>query len=158
MSATLHLLHGLPGSGKTTYARELAARHAAVCLSPDEWMVERHGSNPPEARFADYKARITAEVWEQAEAHLREGTDVILDSGFWTRAERDDARRRARHIGAGCLLYAFQCDDSVMLQRVLARSQAAPDTALQINEPAFRVFQDRFQPLEADEPHLAIRT
>jgi len=158
MSVTLHLLHGLPGSGKTTYARELAARHAAVCLSPDEWMVERHGSNPPESQFAGYKANIAAEIWRQAEAHLRAGTDVILDSGFWTRAERDEARQRARQIGVGCLLYAFRGDESVMLQRVLARSQAAPHTALQINEAAFRLFLGRFQPLEPDEPHLEIRT
>ena len=30
---------GLPGSGKTTLARTLAARHAAVRLNPDEWMI-----------------------------------------------------------------------------------------------------------------------
>lgn len=158
MSVTLHLLHGLPGSGKSTYARELAARHAAVCLSPDEWMVERHGSNPPESKFTGYKAKIAADIWRQAEAHLREGMDVILDGGFWTRAERDDARQRARQLGVSCLLYAFRCDEAVMLQRVLARSQAAPDTALQINEAAFGIFQGRFQPLESDEPHLEIRT
>lgn len=157
MSVTLHLLHGLPGSGKTTYARELAARHAAVCLSPDEWMVERHGSNPAESKFADYKAKIATDIWLQAETHLREGTDVIMENGFWTRAERDEARQRARQIGTGCLLYAFRCDEAVMLQRVLARSQAGPDTALEINEAAFRLFQGRFHPLEPDEMHLEIR-
>ena len=35
--ARLILICGLPGSGKTTFARELAPKVPAVRLSPDEW-------------------------------------------------------------------------------------------------------------------------
>ena len=34
---TLFLMVGLPGAGKTTAARELAASHPAPRLTPDEW-------------------------------------------------------------------------------------------------------------------------
>lgn len=157
MAATLHLLHGLPGSGKSSYARDLSRRLDAVCFSPDDWMVARHGNNPPDEKFAEYDAAIRREIWIQAEALLREGRDVILDSGFWTRAGRDEARARAAALGADCRLYAFRCDEATMLARVLARSAGDP-RALQINAEAFRVFQSRFQPLGSDEPHLEIRT
>jgi len=157
MPATLHLLHGLPGAGKSTYAQDLSRRLKAVSFSPDDWMVARHGNNPPIEHFAAYKAAIRDEIWTQAGALLLEGRDVILDSGFWTRAERDDARARASALGVACQLYAFRCDESTMLARVLARSAGDPKS-LQINEAAFRVFQSRFQPLGPDEPHLEIRT
>lgn len=34
----LFVVVGLPGAGKTTVSRSLAARHGAVRLNPDEWM------------------------------------------------------------------------------------------------------------------------
>ena len=36
--ATLHFICGKAASGKTTLARELAARHAAVLFGEDEWL------------------------------------------------------------------------------------------------------------------------
>lgn len=35
----VHLLCGLPGAGKTTYAARLAAENSAVRFSLDEWML-----------------------------------------------------------------------------------------------------------------------
>ena len=38
-SATLVLMVGLPGAGKTTRAKELATAHRALRLTPDHWMI-----------------------------------------------------------------------------------------------------------------------
>lgn len=38
LGRTLFLTVGLPGSGKTTLAREIADRHRILRLTPDEWM------------------------------------------------------------------------------------------------------------------------
>jgi predicted kinase len=35
--ATLHLMIGLPGSGKTTLAKKLEAELGALRLTPEEW-------------------------------------------------------------------------------------------------------------------------
>ena len=37
MTATLHLIFGPIGAGKTTYARDLARRERAVAFVLDEW-------------------------------------------------------------------------------------------------------------------------
>ena len=49
MSPTLHLLCGLPGSGKTTRVRELEAAGEGVLLSADEWV---GALNPDDAESA----------------------------------------------------------------------------------------------------------
>jgi predicted kinase len=44
-SATLVLMVGLPGAGKTTRASELAATHRALRLTPDQWMIPLFGES-----------------------------------------------------------------------------------------------------------------
>ncbi|WP_424949772.1 AAA family ATPase [Deinococcus sp.] len=41
---TLFLMVGLPGSGKTTLAKQLEQRHSAVRFTPDEWMMPLFGA------------------------------------------------------------------------------------------------------------------
>ena len=41
--ATLVLMVGLPAAGKTTRAKELAATHQALRLTPDHWMIPLFG-------------------------------------------------------------------------------------------------------------------
>ena len=43
--ATLFLMVGLPGAGKTTRAKELAAEHGALQLSPDGRMIPLFGES-----------------------------------------------------------------------------------------------------------------
>jgi predicted kinase len=41
----LFLIAGLPGAGKTGRAKELAARHGVLRLSPDAWMIPLFGDS-----------------------------------------------------------------------------------------------------------------
>jgi predicted kinase len=95
------LVGGLPGTGKTSVARGLAARTGAVVLSSDEVRRELdvpvagpapgvdEGRYSPEARRAVYD-----ELLDRAELRLRQGESVVLDAS-WSGA---GARRRARAI------------------------------------------------------------
>ena len=42
-AATMLLIVGLPGAGKTTRAKELAAANRALRLTPDHWMIPLFG-------------------------------------------------------------------------------------------------------------------
>jgi predicted kinase len=46
--ATLHLMVGLPFSGKTTLARKLEQECSALRLTPDEWQVCLFGQDAKE--------------------------------------------------------------------------------------------------------------
>lgn len=154
---TVLLLCGLPGCGKTTFARRLASERDAVILGHDERMVARHGTNPPAEKFAAFAREITEERWAEAARAVADGRDVILDWGFWTRAERDDARRRAAAIGADTVLYLVECDDAVARARTLART-AAGGRVLEINGAAWDVFRARFEPPTSDEAAVSSRS
>ena len=87
---------GLPGAGKTTVARRLATELGAVRLCPDEWLTDL-GFDVFDESARD---RVERRLWAHAEDLLAAQAVVILENGFWNRAERDEKRRRARALGA----------------------------------------------------------
>ncbi|AWN54101.1 AAA family ATPase [Methylobacterium sp. 17Sr1-1] len=155
--ATAHLLFGFLGSGKTTLARDLEHRHRAVRFTPDEWMARLFGENPPAETFPLHAAAILdlmEPIWTRC---LRLGVDVVLDYGFWRRAERDHARRLAEGCGARALLYRVECSEEEARRRVAARNERA-ERSLFIAPETFDVLKERLEPLQADEICLAVET
>lgn len=155
---TIHLIHGFLGSGKTTFAKSLEQDTGAVRFSPDEWMVRLHGTNPAADKFREHEERIAELIWDMAALFLKRGHDVIMDMGFWNRPHRDYAREFARENKAEVKLYALTCQEDTMRRRVLERTRTLHNTALFIDENAFELFKDRFEPLRSDEGHIVIDT
>ena len=155
---TIHLMHGFVGSGKTSYAKRLERELGAFRFTHDEWMVKLYGVDPPQEKFAEYWKRVEELIWEVAARALSLGNDVILDFGFWTRASRDDARQRAKDLGADVKIYSFSCPEELMRARVQQRTAELPEGNLWINDAAFEEFKSRFQPLQDDEEHVVVAT
>jgi len=156
--ATIHLLHGFTGAGKTTFAKKLETEIGAIRFTPDEWMVKLYGVNPPEEKFANYIARIEDLIWQLTSQVLLLEKDVILDFGFWERASRDEAREKAKTLNADTKLYFISTSEQLMRHRVLQRTKDLPEGALVIDENAFELFKSRFEPLGEDEKHVTILT
>lgn len=152
----VHLLHGLPGTGKTTYARRLERKLKAVRFTHDEWMYALYGNNPPAGQFSDYAERIWGLIWEHASRIVAVDRDVIIDGGFWMRASRDAARARVRAFGATPLLYDLRCPQAQADARVLSRSSRASDGVLLINQWALHHFRQSYEPLGDDEERITV--
>jgi predicted kinase len=56
---TLFIIVGLPGSGKTTLARELELQHGALRLTKDDWMMPLFGWG----EFEDKREVVEALLW-----------------------------------------------------------------------------------------------
>jgi aralkylamine N-acetyltransferase len=155
---TVYLIHGLPGSGKTVFARKLATATGAVLLNHDAIRTAVFGFDPPKEGFEECTARIRELIWTLTEKFVRHGVDVILDHGFWSRAERDEARVRSRSFGADPHFYRMVCPDAIADARVLRRNEAADPGTLFVPPGALELFRARFQPMGADELSIPIRT
>lgn len=155
---TLHLIHGFVGAGKTTFARKLESNISAIRFTHDEWMVKLYGYNPPEQKFAEYHARISNLIWELTLKFLHLGQDVILDFGFWSRTDRDEARFRASQANAEIKLYLISCSEKTALNRIAIRNKNLSNDSLEIDKHAFNLFKHRYEALDDDEPHIAIAT
>jgi predicted kinase len=155
--ATVHLLCGRPGSGKTTFARELEKTHTAVRYTYDEWMVQLYGRSPPADQFETLFNRVSNLIWRIATRNLALGTDVILDKGFWYKRDRENTRQAAAAIGAESKLYFLDAPIDVLRKRILTRSKSDQDS-LWINDQAFTEFINRFEPPGDDEDFVLIQT
>jgi predicted kinase len=148
MRATrLILMCGLPGSGKTTLARQIAAERGAVRLTKDEWLWAL-GSSPWDEATQE---RIEQQLWRLAQQILSVGSSVVLDFGLWTRAERDEMRSVARRLGLGVELHHLPAPVDELWRRIEARNAEPPWDTEPILRSHLEEWTQRFEPPDPSE-------
>ena len=75
-SPVIAMLCGLPASGKSTYANELAKNMNATVLSSDALRFEMFGDETDQ----NHNQQVFQELHKRAKEHLRSGKNVIYDS------------------------------------------------------------------------------
>ena len=89
--------------------------------------------------------------WEIASRALALGIDVILDWGFWSRAERDDYRERATRLGARTELKYLEVAPSQLWQRLEARNAELLSVSASITIAQLEQYSRVFEPPTSDE-------
>ena len=149
---TLFLIVGLPGSGKTVRARELAAERGALQLTPDAWMLslfgqeDRHQTRPDGKRWL-LEGRLVALAIDV----LRLGVSVVLDFGLWSRDERSALRWIAGSVGASCEVVYLPVERHVQWSRIQARWKNTPDQSFPMAEEELDGWKEGFEVPDADE-------
>jgi predicted kinase len=149
--ATLHLMVGLPFSGKTTLARKLERECSALRLTTDEWHVLLFGQD---AKEPDHDARhslIEAMLWKIASRSLELGANVILDFGFWAREEREDYRLRAKQLGASSEVHFLDVSEDELLRRLEERNSQPSHESFYISVVMMKPWIEFFQRPTPDE-------
>ena len=140
---------GLPASGKTTLAHNLAARLGLVHLSSDIVRKRLVGMRPTEHATDNFGQGLYTPKMSQrtygllrrsAMWWLRRGQSVILDATYGKPSERSVLRHAARRCGARLLVIVCRADEAVLEARLAARVDdqgAASDARLEL-WPALR--------------------
>jgi len=132
MPATLHVIFGPCGAGKTTYAHALARREGAVAFVLDEWGARLFG---PDVQgpldFSWMVARLRrceALIWSTAADVLAAGTSVVLDIGAMRRADRARIGQIAQEKGLPLKWHFVDAPQDVRRARVAGRNTAKGET------------------------------
>ena len=145
--ATLHLICGLPGSGKTTLAEKLERELPALRLTPDIWIKKfnQDGHN------AGKRKLIESIQWDVALRTLKLGVNVVLENGFWSKQERQQYRQQARAQGAQTKLHYLDVSVEELKRRLVKRNANLPPDAFHIAPEKIDRFILEFEPPTAEE-------
>jgi predicted kinase len=149
-SARLVLICGLPASGKTTLARELARRIPAIRLNKDHWTTQL-GHDVWDDEF---RVRLEAQLWALTQQLLAQGQSVILEWGHWARIERDEKRLGARALGVGVELHYLDVPLEELIARVERRNASGEWTASPITRAHLEQWAATFQAPGEEELRL----
>lgn len=138
--ASLVVVCGLPGVGKSTVARRVAERVDAEVLRSD--VVRKELFDDPE-----YTSEETAAVYDEllarAGTRLAEGDRVVLDATFRTREHRRAARDLADRLDCGFRVVHVDCEESVVERRI-AQRDGVSDADFEVHKQ----LRATFEPIE----------
>jgi predicted kinase len=154
MTATLNVIFGPCGAGKTTYAHTFARREKAVAFILDDWMARMFGPDMPEPLQYDWMiervGRCEAQIWATAAAVIATGTSAILDIGLMRQTDRARVREIAEATGLALQFHFVDAPQEVRRARVAARNVIRGDSfAIEVPPDMFDFIEGVY---EAPEP------
>lgn len=158
---TLHLISGLPCSGKSTYATGVRADANAVLFTLDRWLVTAFGRYEISAvGHQEHTRRVLAcreLIWEPASELLSRQVDVILDDGFFFREHRVRHIALARALGADTRIHYLDTPLETIRARLDARNARLPAFNFHIDPAMLVGFRGLFEvPSTAEGAELVV--
>lgn len=156
MAATLHVIFGPSGAGKTTYAHTFARREKAVAFIMDEWMGRLFGPDMPEPLEYEWLMerveRCEAQIWSVAAGVLATGTSVIIDLGLMRKADRARVREIAEGAELPLQFHFVTADAAVRRARVAERTEVrGANFAIEVTPAMFDFVEGVFEAPDAEE-------
>lgn len=152
--ATLHLLVGLPGSGKTTLAKLIQKETGAIRISSDDFRLLLF----PEPTFTQKEHdNLYALIDHNVEHLLQAGHSVVYDANLNRRVHRDEKYDMGKRLGAEVKVWWVQTESDLARQRRIddmEHHQLVPDH--ETPEEMFERISDVFEAPADDEPHVTI--
>ena len=141
---------GLPGSGKTTIAKEIEKTRGAVRINTDEWVAALGVDFFDDA----FRAKLQVRLYEHGITLLKLGQSIIVEDGLWRRDERDSYREVAHKLGTAIELHYFDLPFDELWRRLEARNATGAYGTVPITKELLKECWPKFQ--RPDEAELAL--
>jgi predicted kinase len=154
--ATIHLIEGPVGAGKSTFAGQLALTHAGVHLNLDEWMATLFSADRPEEGFmqwyAECKDRCISQIWSVTCALVDAGVNAILELGLVQLRDREQFYGRVDAAGYELEVYLLLAPKAVRKHRVQGRNADQGSTfKMEVSDEIFEIADSMWQAPDDDE-------
>jgi predicted kinase len=127
---TVHLISGLPGAGKSTYAQQLQLQTGGVLYTLDRFLITMFGRYAvPDVGGDEHVRRVLAcreVIWMSAEKLLSRGADVILDDGYFLREHRRKVVEAAAAVGGAAKIHYVETPIEEIKARLADRNKELP--------------------------------
>ena len=159
------ITHGLSGSGKSTFIKQLAPRYGAVTLHSDIERKRLHGlaATDQSQSAADngiYTEQANQKTYTRlqklAELAIKSGFPVIVDATFLKQHQRDQMLQLASRLTVPFVILDFPLSETELFRRVELRSKKSG----QISEADSNILRhqlDKQQPLSPEEERICIK-
>ncbi len=120
--AKVIILVGKIASGKTTWVNDRKKQKQMMLLSCDDLMLNLFAGCLGE-KHGETERRCLKFLFGQAVELTEMGIDVVLDSGFWTKASRKAAKEYFAAMGIETNTYYFKIPDETRIDRLERRNE-----------------------------------
>jgi predicted kinase len=157
--ATIHLVEGPVGAGKSTFVAELRQQYAAPGFILDTWFVRLYSPDRPATNLMEWyvtrKARCLEQIWMTAREVLDAGHDVVLELGLVERASRERFYAQVREAGYDLAVYLLDAPRDVRRDRVRKRNREKGATfAMEVPDAFFEMASDHWEPMDDIEREI----
>jgi predicted kinase len=150
-STTLYLICGKIAAGKSTLARQLAARPGTLLIAMDHWMSILF---PTENRTIEDFARLSARLRDAMGPHivdiLRQNLSVVLDFPANTVRWRNWMRSMIVEANVAHELHVLDIPDTICKERLRQRNESGHHP-YQVSEVIYGLFTSYFVPPTPEE-------
>ncbi|CAH1000695.1 hypothetical protein LEM8419_01829 [Neolewinella maritima] len=147
-SSGLIVVTGLPGTGKSTFARALGEATGATPLNTD---IIRGELGLRGQYGEEEKERVYRELVSRTERTLRRGRPVIVDGTFYRERFRKPFRTLARALNRPLYWIELRCDPAVVKKRInTQRPHSEADYSV------YKAIKQVYEPLR--DAHLTLDT
>ena len=127
MNVTFLMMCGLPGSGKSTIAKELAAEYNATIFSSDDLREELYGN----ANIQGDNAKLFTELHRRIKDCLREGKSAIMDATNINYKNRMAFLQELKNITCHKICIAVATPYEECLKRNAQRERKVPEKVIE---------------------------
>lgn len=142
------IVFGLPGSGKSYFAEQLAAKLDAKRLSTDELRKKRF----PEPQYSqNEKMQVYGMLIQAVRLNLKDNSILILDGTFYKKEIRETFAWTAQRLGDDLKYIEVRADEDLIKERT---SQQREDS--DANYQAYLTVKEGFEPMR--DTHLVLKS